>query len=143
MSTRLEGIEQIANAVDRLKQIVWNFRDRREGLVPGGCPLLNTAIDTDDGNPVLRERARRALARWIERLEAIAAEGLEKGEVGADVDTREVAMLIVSGLEGGLMMSRLQKKDEAVKLACRHLEDYLETKARAGASEATKRGENS
>ena len=74
VSTRLEGTEQISNAVDRLKQIVWNFRDRREGLVPGGCPLLNTAIDTDDGNPVLRGKARRALARWMERLEAIVAD---------------------------------------------------------------------
>jgi TetR/AcrR family transcriptional repressor of nem operon len=143
VSTRLEGTEQIANAVDRLKQIVWNFRDRREGLVPGGCPLLNTAIDTDDGNPVLRGKARRALGSWIERLQAIVAEGHEKGEIGADVDAREVAMLIVSGLEGGLMMSRLQRKDEALKLACRHLEEYLETKVRAGASEATKRWENS
>ena len=49
MDTRFEGTEQIANTVDRLKQIVRNFRDRRTGLVPGGCPLLNTAIDCDDG----------------------------------------------------------------------------------------------
>src|ERR1700757_2296663 len=125
VSARLEGTEQISNAVDRLKQIVWNFRDRREGLVPGGCPLLNTAIDTDDGNPVLRGKARRALARWMERLEAIVAEGQEKVEIDAHVDAHEVAMLIVSGLEGGLMMSRLQKRDEAIKLACRHLGGYL------------------
>jgi hypothetical protein len=45
MDTRFEGTEEIPNTVDRLKQIVRNFRDRRTGLVPGGCPLLNTAID--------------------------------------------------------------------------------------------------
>lgn len=30
------------------------------------------------------------------------------------------------------MMSRLQRKEEPVDLACRHLEEYLETKVRAG-----------
>lgn len=140
VKTRLQGTEQISNAVDRLKHIVRNFCDRREGLVPGGCPLLNTAIDTDDGNTVLRAKARRALAGWIQRLETIAREGQDRDEVRAEVDAREVAMVIVSGLEGGLMMSRLQKKDEALELACRHLEEYLETKVRVGASEAASEG---
>jgi TetR/AcrR family transcriptional repressor of nem operon len=51
MDARFEGTEEIPNTVDRLKQIVRNFRDRRTGLVPGGCPLLSTAIDSDDGHP--------------------------------------------------------------------------------------------
>jgi hypothetical protein len=57
-----------SNAVDRLKQIVRNFRDRRTGLVPGGCPLLNAAIDCDDGNPQLRAKARQALSSWLDRM---------------------------------------------------------------------------
>jgi TetR/AcrR family transcriptional regulator, transcriptional repressor for nem operon len=36
--TRFEGTEKIPNTVDRLKQVVGNFRDRRDGLVPGGPP---------------------------------------------------------------------------------------------------------
>ena len=32
VDARLEGTEEIANSVDRLQQIVRNFRDRREGL---------------------------------------------------------------------------------------------------------------
>jgi TetR/AcrR family transcriptional regulator, transcriptional repressor for nem operon len=61
LDKRFEGTQAISNTVDRLKQIVRNFRERRAGLVPGGCPLLNTAIDSDDGNPQLREKARRLL----------------------------------------------------------------------------------
>ena len=75
METRFEGTDEIPNTVDRLKQIVRNFRDRRSGLVPGGCPLLNTAIDSDDGNPQLRAKARQALSSWLDRLQLIAEEG--------------------------------------------------------------------
>ena len=131
MDTRFEGTEEIPNTVDRLKQIVRNFRDRRTGLVPGGCPLLNTAIDCDDGNPKLRARARQALSSWLDRLQSIAEDGKRRGEVRAHVDSAKLATLIASTLEGSLMMSRLQKKEEPRDLAARHLEEYLETRVRA------------
>jgi TetR/AcrR family transcriptional repressor of nem operon len=136
IDTRFEGTQEIPNTIDRLKQIVRNFRDRRAGLVPGGCPLLNTAIDSDDGNPQLRAKARRALGRWLDRLISIAEEGRKRGEVRSDVDSAELATLIASTLEGSSMVSRLQRKDEPLDLACRHLEDYLETKVRARKSKA-------
>jgi TetR/AcrR family transcriptional regulator, transcriptional repressor for nem operon len=130
MDTRFEGTEQIPNAVDRLQQIVRNFRDRRTGLVAGGCPLLNTAIDSDDGNPQLRAKARWALKSWLGRLQSIAEEGKSKGEIRSDVDAPQLATLIASTLEGSLMVSRLERREEPLDLACRHLVDYLETKVR-------------
>ena len=131
MDGRFEGTQEIPNTVDRLKQIVRNFRDRRAGLVPGGCPLLNTAIDSDDGNPQLRARARRALTWLLDHLQSIAEEGRKRSEVRSDVDSAKLATLIASTLEGSLMVSRLQRKEEPLDLACQHLEEYLETKVRA------------
>jgi len=131
MDARFEGTQEIPNTVDQLNQIVWNFRDRRTGLITGGCPLLNTAIDSDDGNPQLRAKARQALSSWLDRLQAIAEEGKRRGEVRPGVDSAELAMLIVSTLEGSFMIRRLQKNDGPLDLACHHLEEYLETKVRA------------
>ena len=131
MDARFEGTEEIPNTVDRLKQIVRNFRDRRAGLVPGGCPLLNTAIESDDGNPRLRAKARQALTTWLDRLQLIAEEGKQLSEVRFDVDSAKLATLIASTLEGSLMVSRLQRKEEPLDLACRHLEEHLETQVRA------------
>jgi TetR/AcrR family transcriptional repressor of nem operon len=129
MDARFEGTHEIPNTVDRLKQIVRNFSDRR-AVVPGGCPLLNTAVDCDDGNPQLRAKARQALSSWLGRLQAIAEEGKRRGEVRSDVDSAKLAMLIVSTLEGSVMIRRLQKKDEPLELACHHLVEYLETRVR-------------
>jgi TetR/AcrR family transcriptional repressor of nem operon len=98
--------------------------------------LLNTAIDSDDGNPQLRARARRALNSWLDRLESIAEKGRRQGEVRSDVDSAKLATLIASTLEGSLMVSRLQRSDEPLDLTCRHLEEYLESAIRAGRSNA-------
>jgi len=136
MDARFEGTQEIPNTVDQLNQIVCNFRDRRTGLIPGGCPLLNTAIDSDDGNPQLRAKARQALSSWLDRLQAISEEGKRRGEVRPEVDSAELAMLIVSTLEGSFMIRRLQKNDGPLDLACHHLEEYLETKVRARQAKA-------
>src|SRR5215831_6212350 len=136
LDTRFEGTDDVSNAVDRLKQFVRNFRARRAGPVPGGCPLLNAAIDSDDGNPKLRAKARRALASWLDRLQSIAEEGQRRGEVRSNVDSAKLATLIVSALEGGLMVSRLERKDDALGFACRHLEEYLEVSVRVQEAEA-------
>jgi TetR/AcrR family transcriptional regulator, transcriptional repressor for nem operon len=136
LDTRFQGTEGIPNSVDRLKQIIRNFRDRRSGLVPGGCPLLNTAIDSDDGNPRLRAKARRALGWWLDRLESIAKEGQRRNEIRSDVDSATRATLIAMTLEGSLMVGRLQRNEEPVEVGCRHLEEYLELKVRAGKSKS-------
>jgi hypothetical protein len=52
------------------------------------------------------------------------------------VDSAKLATLIASTLEGSHMVSRLQKKEAPRDLAVRHLEEYLETKVRAGKSKA-------
>ena len=136
LDTRFEGTDQIPNTIDRLKQIIRNFRDRRAGLVPGGCPLLNTAVDSDDGNPQLRAKARRALGSWLDRLQSIADEGRRRGEIRSDVDSAKLATLIASTLEGSLMVSRLQRNGDSLDVACDHLEEYLDTKVRARKSQS-------
>src|ERR1700744_2541817 len=51
------------DAIAKLRLMVERFVTVPSPL-PGGCPLLNAAIDTDDGNPVLRTLVQDALARW-------------------------------------------------------------------------------
>ena len=131
LDARFEGTQEISNTVDRLKRIVWNFQDKRSGLVPGGCPLLNTAIDADDGNTKLRAKALAALRSWLRRLQSVIEEGKRRGEILRGVDSSELGTLIISTLEGSLMVSRLQRKDDARDLASRHLVEYLETNVRA------------
>ena len=131
MDTRFEGLDDVPNTVDRLGPVLRNFCERRVGLVAGGCPLLNTAIEADDGNPEMRSKARQALHSWLNRLQSIIEEGQRKGDIRCDVDAAELATLIITTLEGSVMLSRLQRKDDPRNIACRHLEDYLETNVRA------------
>jgi TetR/AcrR family transcriptional repressor of nem operon len=128
---RLDGVAEVPDCVDRLKKTIDNFVERRAGLVPGGCPLMNTAVEADDGNPVLRARARKALQSWTERLSRIALEGIKKRQIDHRVAPRQLAQLIIGSLEGALLISRLQKDEQPLRAMRQHLDDYLEESVRA------------
>jgi len=129
LDTRMHDLDRIPNSVDKLKQFIANFIDRRPS-VAGGCPLLNTAIDADDGNPVLRERARKGLHEWRDRLSSIVDSGIKRGEIRRGVNAKEAATLIISSLEGALVIGRLERNRAALVAAQSHLERYLETEVR-------------
>jgi TetR/AcrR family transcriptional regulator, transcriptional repressor for nem operon len=133
---RQKGVEERLNTLDRLKQMVRNFAEQREGLVPGGCPLLNTAIDADDGNAVLRTHARKAMKQWLTRLRSLVAEGKRRGEIKASADPERLAALIAGTLEGALMISRLNRTDEPLSWAQQHLEAHLEQQRQINAAES-------
>ena len=127
---RVGDLDNIPGSIDRLKHLIANFVERRSSI-PGGCPLLNTAVESDDGNPVLRERARQALGKWQELIVSIIREGIERREIRNEVTPNQVAMLIISSLEGALMISRLERNRDALLAARAHLENYLEKEVRS------------
>ena len=123
---RMRDLDSIANSVDKLKQLIANFVSRRSS-VPGGCPLLNTAIDADDGNPVVRASALKALGLWRAHLVSIITAGKKNKEIKPGVDPAALATLIISSLEGALVVSRLERDPRALQAAQEHLEQYMET----------------
>ena len=129
VKARRHDLESVENSVDKLKRYVANFVERR-GTVPGGCPLLNTAMDSDDGNPVLRTRARRALQNWQSFLGSIVEAGIKNGEIRREVSKTKLANLIIATLEGAVMIGRLEQNLDALREAQMHLNDYLETNVR-------------
>jgi TetR/AcrR family transcriptional repressor of nem operon len=132
-AARRQGLEDIPDHVDRLKQHIARFVTRPS--IPGGCPLLNTGVDSDNGNPILRERVRNALRGWQKMLRSIIVEGIAAGTIRDDVDAEKVSRLIISGLEGGMLVSRIEKNDEALKNALEHLDTYLEAAVRVPKSQ--------
>jgi TetR/AcrR family transcriptional repressor of nem operon len=92
---------------------------------------MNTAVEADDGNPILRGRAREALQTWTTRLSRIASQGIAKGEIDSRIQARKLSQWIIGSLEGALLISRLQKDDQPLHNARQCLHEYLEQNVRA------------
>jgi TetR/AcrR family transcriptional regulator, transcriptional repressor for nem operon len=130
---RQHNMDIIGNSVDKLKQLITNFVEKRPSI-PGGCPLLNTAVDADDGNALLREHARKALKGWQHRIESMIVEGIKAREIRRDVDGRKLGNLIIASLEGALMIARLERNQQPLHDAEEHLHRYIEGEVRESKS---------
>jgi AcrR family transcriptional regulator len=119
--TRTEQLAEINNTVDRLRATVKRFVET-PSTTPGGCPLMNTAIDADDGNPALRALALQGIQDWKDRLTAIVEEGIRRKQIRKRTDPRQIANTIIATLEGALMISRLEGSRDALRDARQTLE---------------------
>jgi TetR/AcrR family transcriptional repressor of nem operon len=125
---RSRDLDHIPNPVDRLQQHIANFLI--PGSLPGGCPLLNTAVDSANGNPVLRQRVREALHGWQSFLGNLLREGIDNGTVRPNIDTYATANHIIASLEGAMLIRRIEQNDNALRQAVEHLRNYVEVQIR-------------
>lgn len=124
-AVRLKVLDAIPTSLGKLHGMVNVFKSK-PSAVPGGCVLMNTAIDADDGNPALREHARQAMCEWREYLEDIVREGIAQGEIDPATSPITVATNIIATLEGSLMISRLIGDQGALNIAREQLHKMLD-----------------
>jgi len=86
---------------------VYHSFTRRSGLVKGGCPILNTAIEADDTNPLLRDKAANALINWKKSITNLIKAGVAAGEFRSGIKQEQTALSIIALIEGGVMISKV------------------------------------
>jgi len=119
------------DAIERLQGLIQFFERQAEGYpLPGGCPVMNTAIEADDALPELRERARQAMDEWHEFIGHVVRRGQERGEIKTTADPIMVSTILISTMEGAIMQSKLYGNLQPVERASAHLRDYLQTELR-------------
>jgi TetR/AcrR family transcriptional regulator, transcriptional repressor for nem operon len=130
-NARLDNLDHATGSIEKLKLHIDNFVSKPP--FAGGCPLLNAAMDADDGNPVLYQQAQKALNGWIAFLREIIEQGQMSGELSPAVEPEALSTLIISLLEGAFFTSRLQKSKAPLKIAQKHLNQYLDQEVRTAA----------
>lgn len=125
VKTRTEVPPAKSNAVDQLRFFVKRFVEHPSSM-PGGCPLLNTAVDSDDGNAVLRGLVLDGLRDWRGRLCEVVEQGIRRREIRKGTVPRQVANSIIAALEGALMISRLEGTKTALQDARASLETVID-----------------
>ena len=79
----------------------------------GGCPILNTAVEADDTNPALRERASVAIQKWEDQIVLLIRQGILTGEFATETDARKIALSMIALIEGGMMISKVTGKRDS------------------------------
>jgi AcrR family transcriptional regulator len=114
-------------ATDKLKAVVNFYRTYAlQPIIAGGCPLINATIEADDTNPQLRAHVRAATQLLIDGLSRVISRGVGRGEFRADLDVERTAVLLISQLEGAIVLTRAFNDQKYMDIAADQMLDHID-----------------
>jgi TetR/AcrR family transcriptional regulator, transcriptional repressor for nem operon len=119
-------IRENESAIDKL--LVYPETHRQILSLPflkGGCPVLNTSVESDDTHPDLRAKVIAALTLWRSSVEGIIASGIRKGEIKKNTDAASFATILISLTEGAVMQAKVTGRKTELNVTMDFLEKMI------------------
>jgi AcrR family transcriptional regulator len=127
-----KALQEQKDARLRLHAVIKCFLDYGTSpILDGGCPLLNTAIESDDTNPVLRLRVRSAFDDLGALIHRIVEKGVERAQLQPTAHPAAVAAIFLSSVEGAIMLSQLFDDRSYLDRVSEHLSQFVDTQLAA------------
>jgi AcrR family transcriptional regulator len=106
------------NACDKLTAFAGAYLNYYDEIIQnGGCPVLNAAVDSDDGNPAIRNKIRKFISMWQQTITDIVEEGIARGEIAVSAEPENFSIRFISLIEGGIMLSKTMKDKKYLETA--------------------------
>jgi TetR/AcrR family transcriptional repressor of nem operon len=84
----LKAAEKAETAIDKIMAVCTVYEDPvNHPPIEGGCPLLNTAVEADDGYLPLREKAVAAHGQFTAFIQSILDEGVTIGDLSSSLSS--------------------------------------------------------
>jgi len=91
----------------KLLDLIDFYRSHYEELAQqGGCPLMNAAIEADDGYPLLKSAVRDTFEKWRRELINMLATSQDKAQLSQDVEPEKFANSFIAMIEGGILLAK-------------------------------------
>jgi TetR/AcrR family transcriptional repressor of nem operon len=92
------------------------FREISQLIIQsGGCPILNTAVDSGEVNEQLLAAVRKTIGLWKQTLMSFIETGISLGEFSENTDAEKTAQILICLVEGGFAMFKATGEDGYMK----------------------------
>ncbi len=122
----LASIDKEKTATNKLLAFLNHYK---KGYLPifknGGCAILNTAVDTDDGNDLLKKEVTKAINTWHEKITEIVETGITNKEF-KQLNVSEYAYRMIALIEGSILLSKTLNKPDILLNNINYLEAEIE-----------------
>jgi TetR/AcrR family transcriptional regulator, transcriptional repressor for nem operon len=94
--------------------------------IPGGCPLLNSAIEADDNRSSMRPVVAKEIVQTVNFIKGLIQKGIKAGEFRKNTNSREIAYAFFCSIEGALMFARVERSWEPMDIIVKHCNKILD-----------------
>lgn len=118
-----DKIEKEVNSINKLIAFLNHYKTSFKPIFKnGGCAILNTAVDADDGDEILKKEVIKTIHNWHKKITSILNEGVSKNEL-KEIDVDLFSYRMISVIEGSILLAKTLNKP---KILLSNIE-YLET----------------
>ena len=117
LSSAARPMEKLMTILDGLEQ------EQSRANCHGGCPFGNMALELSDMHDGFRRKLQEIFLAMAEMFGQLLREASDELKPGTDL--QEVSQLIVAGLEGGIMLSKVYKSILPMQQCVRQIKNYL------------------
>lgn len=96
-------------------------------LESGGCPILNTAVDSSEVNRLLLNAVQKVIEKWRSTIISIIKEGIQCGEFNQGNDAKKTAQVLICLIEGGYAMSKATGDVDYIDSSLEQVESIIMT----------------
>lgn len=90
-----------------------------------GCALGSLASELANDSEAARKRIAASFAMWSDSLEQGLAKMRERGELSPSANPHELAVALLSAVEGGLLLSKATKRSRPLEIAIDMAIDHI------------------
>ena len=94
----------------------------------GGCPIGSLGSEVAENNPEARLAVASGFLRWEAAIQAGLATMHARGEL--DADPEDLALAILAALQGGLLLTQIQRRVRPLEVALDTILDHIESRIR-------------
>ncbi|MGD1255931.1 TetR/AcrR family transcriptional regulator [Mycobacterium seoulense] len=127
---RVLGVQHLG--LDRIDSIedLRRWRDIMVNLVQslgcaGGCPIGSMANELSEADPVARAQLARSFAQWENMIHDSLAAIAARGELAGGTDIERVALAMLAGIQGGLLLSQVRRDTAPLEAAVDTMIEHL------------------
>ncbi|MEM7656735.1 MAG: TetR/AcrR family transcriptional regulator [Bacteroidota bacterium] len=121
------AVQPTIGAKKQLLGFITNYRNLViQPSIPGGCPMLNTAIEVDDTDAEFRRLVQGHFQGVLTQVDHILQEGQAQGDLQQGFDPQKEALFLIAAFEGAVMIGKLTRSAEAVFAIFDQLTAHLE-----------------
>jgi AcrR family transcriptional regulator len=119
----LDSIEALQAWVD------FHLETQRRRHCVGGCTLGSLVSQVAESDPIAREQLDAGFTAWEQPISAGLQMMQDRGELSAGADPRQLGVAAIAALEGGLLLTQIQRSLAPLESALTTFLSYVESVA--------------
>lgn len=122
-------IKNAKTAPDKLKAVFQYYVSHvTNPMFSGGCPVLNASVEIDDTQPDMKHLLNNIMHIFHESIKKVLENGIRFKQLSSEINTEHLTTLIITSLEGAIMMSKLSDDTKYIKQVYQHLMLQIDSK---------------